>query len=263
MVGGRGDGVMDGALTGRVAFVTDGWFGLGASITDSLLAAGALVGVGYRKPERALDRFAARREDRPITLHQGSISDPEDCRAAVDELVAKRDRIDILIAKVNFAPAGIFSPRRSLSQLGDREWHRAIDVNVTGALHIAQAALRHMTAAGSGRIIFVVGTAGVGDGQGHHATVRGALRTLTVALARDVARTGVTVNQVYTGLFNDELLSALPDGVLDQAIARVPVKRLAEPHDITRAIQFFAHPDSGYLTGQALYVDGGLTIDTI
>jgi len=73
----------------------------------------------------------------------------------------------------------------------------------------------------------------------------------------------VTVNRVSTGVFNDEVLAGLPQEAVDQAIARIPVHRFAEPFEITRVVEFLAHPDSGYLTGQLLAVDGGLTLDTI
>lgn len=254
---------MDQALDGRVAFVTDGWYGLGASITDSLLSRGAAVAVGYHRDDPELAEFMERHRDEPVSKHQGSLGVAVECRRAVGEVVRQHGRIDILVALLNFKSSGILSTRRSLSRLTDGEWQRAFNVHLSGGFHIAQAALDHMIAAKFGRIIFVLGMAGVGDGQGHHATIRGSLRTLTRELARDVAGSGITVNRVSTGLINDELLAGLPEETLEQAFSRVPVGRLAEPSEVTRVIEFLADPESGYLTGQLISVDGGLTIDVI
>jgi NAD(P)-dependent dehydrogenase (short-subunit alcohol dehydrogenase family) len=254
---------MTGSLEGRVAFVTDGWHSVGALITDGLLSSGVKVGVGYHRKDPDLDKFLTRRSAEPLSVHQGSLAEAEDCRRAIGELVRDRGRLDILVVLLNFRAAGMFSTRRSLNRLSGGEWQRTVEAHLSGGFHVAQAALAHMIRAGFGRIIFVLGTAGVGDGLGQYATIRGAVQALSRELARDLAGSGVTVNRVSTGVFNDEVLAGLPKEAVDQAIARIPVHRFAEPSEITRVVEFLAHPDSGYLTGQLLAVDGGLTLDMI
>jgi NAD(P)-dependent dehydrogenase (short-subunit alcohol dehydrogenase family) len=228
-----------------------------------MLDRGASVGIGYHRPDPALDEFVAGCPDGRVSTHRGSLSEADDCRRAIVELVKERGRVDLVVAMVNFRMSGLLSTRSSPRQLTDGEWHRALAVHLSGAFHIAQAALGQMVPAGFGRIVFVVGTAGVGDGAAHHATVRGALRSLTAELARDVAADGITVNQVTTGLIQDELLDEMPADTLRQALAKVPVPRPAELSEITRVVDFLADPASGYLTGQLIAVDGGLTMDRI
>jgi len=250
-----------GDLSGQVAFVTDGWHGVGHAITRTLLADGVTVGVGYSKPDPVVDEFVeAHLEDR-VSLHQGSIALAEDCYDAIGEVVRRHGRLDILVAMLNYRASGILSMRRPLTRVPEPEWRRTLDAHLSGAFHLAQAALGHMVPARYGRIVFVLGTAGVGDGQGHHATVRGGLRELTRELARETAGSGITVNRVQTGLVRDELLDGLPKAVVNQAVEKIPARRLGQAEEVGRVVSFLAHPDSGYLTGQHLAVDGGLTLD--
>jgi NAD(P)-dependent dehydrogenase (short-subunit alcohol dehydrogenase family) len=246
----------------QVAFVTDGWEGLGARITDSLLGHGVSVGAGFHRPDPALDEFVAAHADAAVSFHQGSMAVAEDCQRVVDELVERRGRLDILISLLNFNPAGIISTRRNLRRLPDREWQRTVEVNLSGAFYLTQAALGHMVRARYGRVVFVLGASGVGDRQGHYATIREGLRSLTRELAREVAGRGVTVNRVSTGAVDHPMLETLPEEALTQAVQRIPVRRLGDLQEIVSAVEFLAHPDSGYLTGQVLAVDGGLTLDS-
>lgn len=251
---------MERTLDGRVAFVTGGWHGLGAAITDRLVSRGAAVGVGYRRPDPDVDEFFAERAGHPITLHHGSLTEPADCRRTIAELVEQRGRLDVLVAQVNFRNAGLLSIRRGTRSLTDGEWERAITGHLSGAFHLAQAALEHMTAARFGRLVFVLGYAGVHDLQGHFAAVRGGLGALAAELAREVAGSGVTVNQVATGLLADEILADLPEEALAATMRNIPVGRPAELAEVARVVEFLADPECGYLTGQLIAVDGGLTL---
>jgi acetoacetyl-CoA reductase/3-oxoacyl-[acyl-carrier protein] reductase len=250
-------------VPGRVAFVTDGWYGVGLGITRGFLDEGVTVGVGYSRPDPEVDDFLKQHPADRLSLHQGSLAVADDCQRAIAEVVEMYGRLDTLVVLLNFKAAGILSVRRALTKVPDRDWKRTVDVHLSGAFYLSQASLEHMIPAGFGRIVFVIGPAGVGDGHGQHATVRGALGALTRELAREVAGRGVTVNRVQVGLVDDEMLADLPDGAVEQAAARIPVRRLGDVRDVSRAVSFLAHPDSGYLTGQVLAVDGGMTLDTI
>lgn len=252
-----------GDQAGRVAFVTDGWHGVGLYVTEALVADGATVGVGYSETDPAVDRFQKRHAADRLSLHQGSLAVADDCHRSIDEVVDLHGRLDTLVVLLNFRAAGFLSTRRALTKLPDREWRRTVDVHLSGAFYLTQAACKHMVPAGYGRIVFVIGAAGVGDGHGQHATVRGALSALTRESAREVAGHGVTVNRVQTGLVEDEVWSSLPPEALEQATAKIPMRRFGDPRDVSRAVSFLAHPDSGYLTGQVLAADGGMTLDVI
>jgi acetoacetyl-CoA reductase/3-oxoacyl-[acyl-carrier protein] reductase len=152
----------------------------------------------------------------------------------------------------------------------DQDWQRVIEVNLSGAFYLSQAALRHMLDRGSGRIInisSVIGETG-NIGQTNYAAAKSGLFGLTKTLAREAAfqlqragkldGLGVTVNTVTPGFIATEMVSTMPEKVLDSIRARIPLARLGEPEEIARVVHFLAADASGYITGQVWGVNGGL-----
>ena len=138
-------------LRGRVAFVTGGTRGIGAAISRSLAAQGATVAAGYgRNTEQAaqfldvLNREAG--EGAGMSVHQGDVSDPAECRRTIDEVIERHGRLDILINN-----AGI-TIDRTVPKMTDDDWNTVISVNLSGAFYLAQAAMKHMLPRGTGRI---------------------------------------------------------------------------------------------------------------
>ena len=255
-------------LLGRAAFVTGGTRGIGAAICLSLAAQGADVAAGYSGNEQAAEQFAndfaASFPDRKLTVHRGDISSAEDCRRCVAEVVEQHGRLDILVNN-----AGITADR-SVLKMSDDDWRRVIDVNLSGAFYLSQAALIHMLERGSGRIIMISSVIGeMGNiGQVNYASSKAGLFGLTKTLAREAAMQlqragkndgiGVTVNTVTPGFIETEMLSSVPQKVLDGIRGRVPLGRLGQPEEIARVVHFLAADASSYITGQVWGVNGGL-----
>ena len=255
-------------LIGRAAFVTGGTRGIGAAICLSLAAQGADVAAGYSGNEQAAEQFAkdfaASFPDRKLTTHRGDISSAEDCRRCVAEVVEQHGRLDILVNN-----AGITADR-SVLKMSDDDWRRVIDVNLSGAFYLSQAALIHMLERGSGRIIMISSVIGeMGNiGQVNYASSKAGLFGLTKTLAREAAMQlqragkndgiGVTVNTVTPGFIETEMLSSVPQKVLDGIRTRVPLGRLGQPEEIARVVHFLAADASSYITGQVWGVNGGL-----
>ena len=255
-------------LLGRAAFVTGGTRGIGAAICLSLAAQGADVAAGYSGNEQAAEQFAkdfaASFPDRKLTVHRGDISSADDCRRCVAEVVEQHGRLDILVNN-----AGITADR-SVLKMSDDDWRRVIDVNLSGAFYLSQAALIHMLERGSGRIIMISSVIGeMGNiGQVNYASSKAGLFGLTKTLAREAAMQlqragkndgiGVTVNTVTPGFIETEMLSSVPQKVLDGIRARVPLGRLGQPEEIARVVHFLAADASSYITGQVWGVNGGL-----
>ena len=198
-------------LRGRVAFVTGGTRGIGATISKSLASQGATVAAGYgRNTEQAqkfLAELSAASDGAEVSVHQGDVGSAEDCRRTIQEVIDRHGRLDILINN-----AGI-TIDKTVAKMTEDDWNKVIAVNLSGAFFLAQAALAHMLERGSGRIVMVssvIGETGA-IGQANYAASKAGLFGLTKTLAREacfqLARAGkltddgigVTVNAITPG----------------------------------------------------------------
>ena len=257
-------------LRGRVAFVTGGTRGIGAAISRSLAAQGAAVSAGYSGNDEAAAKFrdAFQRDfpDQGFSVHKGDIGSPDDCRRTVQEVIEQQGRLDILVNN-----AGITADRGVL-KMTDEDWQKVLDVNLSGAFYLSQAALRHMLERGSGRIINISSVIGeMGNiGQVNYAAAKSGMFGLTKTLAREACfqlkktgklddeGIGITVNTVTPGFIATEMLATVPEKVLDSIREKIPMNRLGKPEEIARVVHFLAADASGYITGQVWGVNGGL-----
>ncbi len=256
-------------LLGRAAFVTGGTRGIGAAICRSLAAQGAAVSAGYSGNDEAAARFREEFErdfpDQGFSVHKGDIGSPDDCRRTVQEVIEQQGRLDILVNN-----AGITADR-SVLKMTDDDWRRVMDVNLSGAFYLSQAALRHMLERGSGRIIMISSVIGeMGNiGQVNYAAAKSGLFGLTKTLAREAAfqlqkagklegGLGITVNTVTPGFIATEMVEKMPEKVLETMRTKIPMARLGQPEEIARVVHFLAADASGYITGQIWGVNGGL-----
>jgi acetoacetyl-CoA reductase len=238
-------------MTGQVALVTGGVRGIGRAISERLHARGVKVAAGYSRDKEAADRFC---EDHPgSTVHQGNIGSHEDCERVISEVLQQHGQLDILVNN-----AGITADKTVRKMTAD-EWDRVVQVNLSGAFYLSKAILQHMLDRGSGRIInisSIIGESG-NIGQANYAAAKAGLFGLTMSLAQETARKGITVNDVAPGYISTEMVAAVPKEALDKVIAKIPVGRLGEPDEVARVVEFLADPDSGFITGQIFSVNGG------
>jgi NAD(P)-dependent dehydrogenase (short-subunit alcohol dehydrogenase family) len=260
-----------GKLTGRVALVTGGTRGIGAAICASLANQGAAVAAGYSGDAARATSFATDITDTygasvHATVHQGNVANPHDCERVVQEVIDQHGRLDILVNN-----AGVTHDNLTLNLTTD-EWDKVLAVNLSGAFHMSQPAIRHMLARGTGRIINISSIAAeTGNvGQANYAASKAGLLGLTKTLARESAfllaksgkltdnSIGLTVNAVTPGLVATEMLDHVPQKVLDRLVDQIPCGRLGRPEDIARVVHFLAADASSYITGQVWAVNGGM-----
>jgi 3-oxoacyl-[acyl-carrier protein] reductase len=261
--------VVGAKLHGRVALVTGGTRGIGASISEELASQGATVAAGFSRDVERANQFAQEFADRfstSVSTHRGNVASPDDCRRVVNEVLEQHGRLDILINN-----AGI-TIDKTILKLTDDDWRKVLDVNLSGAFFLSQAVLGHMVERGSGRIINVSSIIGeMGNiGQANYAASKSGLFGLTKTFAREAAfllersgkladdSTGITVNTVTPGYTLTEMVAAVPEKVLDRIKAQIPLRRFGRPEEVARIVGFLAADESSYITGQVWGVNGGM-----
>ncbi len=253
----------DGAFAGRVVVVTGAASGMGAASVREFARLTATVvlidvnGEGAESVAAELRTTAAG----DVAVIAGDVSDPVFCGDAVDQVIERFGRIDVLVNA-----AGTIHRADSLGT-SDADWRRVMGVNVDGMFYLCRAALGPMTAARSGVIVNFGSIWGgvAAAGATAYCVSKGAVHQLTRALALDHVEHGIRVNAVAPGEVNTPMLASQrerPPSVADlQALAdaTIPMKRLAEPSEIAKVVVFLASDDASYMTGEIVHVDAGYT----
>ena len=244
-------------LDGKVAIVTGASSGLGVAFAQALAEAGADVALGARRVERLADTAklveAAGRRSLSVAT---DVADPESCTALVKAAMAEFGRVDIL---VNNAGIGTAVPATAEKP---EQFRQVIDVNLNGCYWMAQACGRVM---GKGSSIInissVLGLTTAGLPQAAYAASKAGLIGLTRDLAQQwTGRKGIRVNAIAPGFFASEMTEQYPDGYLEKQQERIPMGRKGDPRELAATVVYLASDAAGYVTGQTLPVDGGMTI---
>jgi NAD(P)-dependent dehydrogenase (short-subunit alcohol dehydrogenase family) len=236
---------------GIKALVTGGASGIGRATADLLAERGAQVAVLDLDPSPV---------DKPLLAYRADVTDDASVREAVAAAIADLGGLDVLINNAGIGAQG------TVEDNPDDEWHRVLDVNVVGMVRAARACLPHLRASAHAAIVntcSIAATAGLPQRALYSAT-KGAVYSLTLAMAADHVREGIRVNCVNPGTVDTpwvgRLLDAAPEPAAERAAleARQPTGRLVSAAEVAGAIAYLAGPLSGATTGTALAVDGGM-----
>lgn len=245
-------------FTNHVAIVTGGSRGIGRAVVLALAQRGATVVLGYRERHTDADAVVAACQafsGERLAL-QVDVRDPRAGEKLTAATLERYGRLDIL---VNCAGIAGYGPAEELSV---ERWRDVLATSLTGAYHVAKAALRPMLKQRYGRIVNVSGLHGTAGfpGQVDYSAAAGGLLGFTRALAREAAPWGVTVNAVAPGFIATEQLQVVPQPVRDWGEHIMALRRVGTPEEVANAIIFLASPLASYITGQTLAVDGGWTM---
>src|ERR1700752_3873490 len=245
---------MSNKLEGKIALVTGGSRGIGAAIAKRLAADGANVAIIYTKGADAAASVVKEieRSGRKAIAIQADAADADAVNAAVEKTVTVLGRLDILVNS-----AGTAIPKR-FEETTLEEIDRVIDINVRGTFVATQAALKHMR--DGGRIIMIgscVGERMMTPGLVPYSATKGAVKMFTQGLSREVGKRGITVNNIQPGPIDTDLNPASGDWAVPQKAATA-LDRYGHVEEIAAMAAFVAGPESSYITGANLTVDGGM-----
>lgn len=243
-------------LDGRRALVVGGYGGIGRVIADLFAACGASVAVAGRSAEKA-EQAAADIGDGAAAVRI-DVADRASCHEAVTEVTTKLGGLDVL---VNAAGVEFHGPAEDVSE---EDWRQAIDVNLSGALWLSQAVGRVMIASGSGgRIVHLSSTRGVVGGRRGFAAYgpsKAGVNLLVKQLATEWGQHGINVNGIAPGFVPTPMMAeAQADAPFMQMMrGRIPLGRFSTPREVASVALFLAAPASSFVTGQIVFVDGGV-----
>jgi NAD(P)-dependent dehydrogenase (short-subunit alcohol dehydrogenase family) len=245
------------SLEGKVAIVTGASSGLGVAFAQGLAEAGADVALGARRVAKLADTaLLVEAAGRRALTAATDVADPQSCTDLVALTMEEFGRVDIL---VNNAGVGTAVPA---TRETPEQFREVIDVNLNGCYWMAQACGRVMQPGSSIiNISSVLGITTAGLPQAAYAASKAGLIGLTRDLAQQwTGRKGIRVNAIAPGFFASEMTDTYPPGYLESQQARIPAGRKGEGAELAATVVFLASDAAGYITGQTLAVDGGMTI---
>ena len=243
-------------LHGKTALVTGAGKGIGRAIALRLANEGANVVINYSGSEDAAADCAAECEKAGVrTLRvKADVSDAAQVEEMFARAVEEFGTVDILVNN-----AGITRDKIIL-RMKEEDFDSVLDINLKGSYNCMKAASKIMLKQRSGRIISISSIVGLkgNAGQVNYSASKAGIIGMTKSLARELASKGINVNAVAPGFIETDMTKALPESGKEKLLAVIPAGRMGKPEDIAGAVLFLAGPDSSYVTGQVLTVDGGM-----
>ncbi|WP_045860005.1 3-oxoacyl-ACP reductase FabG [Teredinibacter purpureus] len=243
------------SFDGRIALVTGASRGIGASIADTLGAAGAVV-IGTATSESGAQAISARFAEKGIVGAGMSlnVTDADSVSALLKAVVEQYGTPQILVNNAGITKDNL------LMRMSEEEWFDVINTNLSAIYRLSKACLRGMMKARWGRIVNISSIVGqMGNaGQSNYAATKAGVSGFARSLAKEVGSRNITVNSVAPGFIDTDMTKSLSDDQKATMLGAIPMARLGQPEEIANVVKFLCSDDAGYVTGETLHVNGGM-----
>ena len=243
------------SLKGKVAVVTGANTGLGQGMCVALAQAGAKVaGVARRSCEET--KALIEKDGGEFLEVIADLGSTEPIQGIIDKTVEKFGKVDILVNNAGITRDNL------VMKMNDEEFDAVYETNLKGVFHTIHHTSRYFLKQKSGRIINISSVSGItgNAGQANYCAAKAGVIGLTKSVARELSTRGITANVVAPGMIETDMTKDLPDTVKEHMLHNIPLGRIGKPEEIAAAVAFLASKEAGYITGQVLAVDGGMTM---
>ncbi|HYA12437.1 MAG TPA: 3-oxoacyl-[acyl-carrier-protein] reductase [Thermodesulfovibrionales bacterium] len=240
---------------GQVAIVTGGARGIGRAIADRLAQRGVGVAIADINSDEANEAAAALTAAGVKAIGiKLDVSKSEEVKKVFEDIRKEFSRIDILINNAGITKDGI------MLRMKDEDWDAVIDINLRSVFLCSREVVREMSQRRYGRIVNITSVAAFmgNPGQANYSAAKAGIVGFTKTIAKEYASRGITVNAVAPGFIQTAMTDALPEKVKEEVKKQIPLGTFGTADDVANAVVFLASPDSGYITGQVIHVNGGM-----
>jgi 3-oxoacyl-[acyl-carrier protein] reductase len=245
-------------LAGKCAVITGGSRGVGRGIALALADEKVNIAINYHRSAKAAENLVKELTDKGVTAIaiQADLGNAVDCVRLIDEAAGRLGRLDILVNN-----GGVW-PKNWLQNISLEEWKKTVDVNLTAVFLTSQAFLKQVLAGkASGKICNITSQAafhGATTGHAHYAASKAGVVSLTVSMARELAKYHINVNAVALGLVATDMTQQALATNRDYYLQRIPIGRIAMPEDIASIVTFMVSDVASYITGATIDATGGM-----
>lgn len=240
----------------KVALITGGTRGIGKEIAYTLAEENYDIIINYRTENEELMKLKKEIEQKRVRclLLKGDVSNFEDCKKLVEEVINRMNHIDVLVNN-----AGI-TKDMLLMRMKPEDFNEVINVNLIGTFNMTKNVINYMMKERKGRIINVSSVVGISGnaGQTNYAASKAGIIGFTKSLAKEVASRNILVNAIAPGFIQTDMTNILKENVKDEIAKTIPLKRMGTAKDVANVVKFLVSEDSSYITGQVIQVDGGM-----